>query len=106
MLKGQSQTCEQRTIILEVNMHSFFKITIKNIYVMKVKEIIFYRFVIILTLGLGMWFFNAIFKNVSFMSWQSVLLVEETRVIEEDNPDLPQVTDKLNHIMLYRVHPT
>ena len=31
-------------------------------------------------------------------SWWSVLLVEET------GENLSQVTDKLNHIMLYRVH--
>jgi hypothetical protein len=41
--------------------------------------------------------FNATFNNISFISWRSVLLVEETT-------DIEQITDKLYHIMLYREH--
>jgi len=38
--------------------------------------------------------FNATFKNISVISWRSVLLVAKTI-------DLPQVTDNLYDIMLY-----
>ena len=37
--------------------------------------------------------------------WHSVLLIEEAGVPVE-NPVLSKVIDKLNHIMLYRVHLT
>ena len=42
--------------------------------------------------------FNATFNNISVISWWSVLLVEEIGGV------LPKVTDKLYHIMMYRVH--
>ena len=41
----------------------------------------------------------ATFNNVSAISWWSGLLVEETT-------DLTRVTDKIYHIMFYRVHLT
>jgi hypothetical protein len=45
--------------------------------------------------------FNATFNNISVISWQSVLLVEEIGVPREN---LSQVTDKLYQITLYGVH--
>jgi hypothetical protein len=44
--------------------------------------------------------FNATFNNISAISWQSVLLMEETGGPRE-NHDLSQVIDKLFHIILY-----
>ena len=47
--------------------------------------------------------FNTTFNNISVISWQSVLLVEETEYMKKTTDLLP-ITDKLDHIKLYQVH--
>jgi hypothetical protein len=46
---------------------------------------------------------NATFNSISVITWQSVLLLEETEYSEKTT-DLSQVTDQLDNIMLYQVH--
>jgi hypothetical protein len=41
--------------------------------------------------------FNSTFNNISVILWRSVLLADKTT-------NLPQVTDKLYHIILYRIY--
>ena len=52
-------------------------------------------------LWFGLRVFNATFDNISVISWQSVLLEEDTWVPRENHQP---TTDKLYHIKLYRVH--
>jgi hypothetical protein len=49
--------------------------------------------------------FNTTYNNISAISWRSILLVEETRVLGENHSLFASpVTDKLYHIMLYPEH--
>jgi len=52
---------------------------------------------------LGLWCFNAIFKNISVISWRSVYWWRKLEYPEKPT-DLSQVSDTLDHVVLYRVH--
>ena len=54
--------------------------------------------------GRGYGVLNVTVNNILVISWRSVLLVEETGVPAEKTTDMSQVTDKLDQIILYRVH--
>ena len=59
--------------------------------------------VIVLELGVNM-VFNATFNNISVISRRSVFFVEETGVPGENHRPFSEITDKIYHKMLYRVH--
>jgi hypothetical protein len=48
--------------------------------------------------------FNATFNNILIISWRSVLFGGWNRSTRRKPPTCRSLTDKLDHIMLYRVH--
>jgi hypothetical protein len=48
--------------------------------------------------------FTTTFNNISAISWRLIVLGRKQEYFEETT-DLPQVTDEVFDIMLYRLHP-
>jgi len=48
--------------------------------------------------------FNATFNKISIISWQSVLLVEEFRVLRENHRPATSHWQTLSHNVVYQVH--
>jgi hypothetical protein len=77
-----------------------------QLFLIQYKKIIYYHLFIQLFFVIQFWrvmVYNASFNNISVKLWQSILLVEETRVPGENRRPVASHY-KLYHIMLYRVH--